>query len=80
MRKYLRSDSVEPRFATPDRPSRLDPFADKLAHMLRQEAAKSRKQKRKVNYWLRVFGFSVLEELIGKVDSGERGVTMAILK
>jgi len=80
VRKYLRSDSVEPRFATPDRPSRLDPFADKLAHMLRQEAAKSRKQKRKVNYWLRVFGFSGLEELIGKVDSGERGVTMAILK
>ena len=38
----------EPRFATPDRPSRLDPFADKLAHMLRQEAAKSRKQKRTV--------------------------------
>jgi transposase len=80
VRKYLRSDSVEPRFATPDRPSRLDPFADKLAHMLRQEAAKSRKQKRKVNYWLRVFGFSGLEELIGKVDSGERGVTTAILK
>jgi len=48
VRKYLRSDSVEPRFATPDRPSRLDPFADKLAHMLRQEAAKSRKQKRTV--------------------------------
>jgi transposase len=48
VRKYLRSDSVEPRFAVPDRPSRLDPFADKLAHMLRQEAAKSRKQKRTV--------------------------------
>ena len=48
VRKYLRSDSVEPRFATPDRPSRLDPLADKLAHMLRQEAAKSRKQKRTV--------------------------------
>ncbi len=48
VRKYLRSDSVEPRFATPDRPSRLDPFADKLSHMLRQEAAKSRKQKRSV--------------------------------
>ena len=48
VRKYLRLDSVEPRFATPDRPSRLDPFADKLAHMLRQEAVKSRKQKRTV--------------------------------
>jgi hypothetical protein len=31
-------------------------------------------------YWLRVFGFSGLEELIGKVDSGERGITTAILK
>jgi transposase len=48
VRKYLRSDSVEPKFNTPDRPSRLDPFADKLAQMLRQEAAKSRKQKRTV--------------------------------
>jgi transposase len=48
VRKYLRSDSVEPKFAVPDRPSRLDPYADKLAHMLRQEAGKSRKQKRTV--------------------------------
>ena len=48
VRKYLRSDSVEPKFRTPDRPSRLDPFADKLAQMLRQEASKSRKQKRTV--------------------------------
>jgi transposase len=48
VRKYLRTDSVEPRFDTPDRPSGLDPFADKLSQMLRQEAAKSRKQKRTV--------------------------------
>ena len=46
VRKYLRSDSVEPKFNTPGRPSGLDPYADKLSHMLRQEAAKSRKQKR----------------------------------
>ena len=46
VRKYLRSDSVEPKFAVPDRPSKLDPYADKLSHMLRQEAGKSRKQKR----------------------------------
>ena len=44
--KYLRSDTVEPRFNIPDRPSKLDPYADKLSHMLRQEAGKSRKQKR----------------------------------
>ena len=46
VRKYLRSDTVEPRFNIPDRPSKLDPYADKLSHMLRQEAGKSRKQKR----------------------------------
>ena len=48
VRKYLRSDTVEPKFAVPDRPSSLDPYADKLSHMLRQEAGKSRKQKRTI--------------------------------
>src|SRR3954451_1051757 len=48
VRKYLRTDSVEPKFDAADRPSRLDPFADRLAHMLRQEAGRSRKQKRTV--------------------------------
>jgi transposase len=48
IRKYLRSDEVEPRFRALDRPSRLDPFADKLVHWLRIEAGKSRKQKRTI--------------------------------
>ena len=48
VRKYLRSDSVEPKFNIPDRPSKLDPYADKLSQMLRQEAGKSRKQKRTI--------------------------------
>src|SRR5450631_3696097 len=48
VRKSLRSDSVEPKFNVPDRPSKLDPYADKLSQMLRQEAAKSRKQKRTI--------------------------------
>ena len=48
VRKYLRSDSEEPKFSVPDRPSKLDPHADKLSHMLRQEAGKSRKQKRTI--------------------------------
>ncbi len=48
VRKHLRSDSVEPKFKIPDRPSKLDPYADKLAQMLRQEAAQSRKQKRTI--------------------------------
>ena len=48
VRKYLRSDSVEPKFSVADRPSKLDSYADKLSHMLRQEAGKSRKQKRTI--------------------------------
>jgi transposase len=48
VRKYLRSDSVEPKFQAPDRPSKLDPYADKLSQMLRQEAGKPRKQKRTI--------------------------------
>ena len=30
IRKYLRSDVVEPAFQTPGRPSKLDAYADKL--------------------------------------------------
>jgi hypothetical protein len=37
---------VEPVFKMPDRPSKLDPFAEKLTGWLRVEAGKSRKQKR----------------------------------
>ncbi len=46
IRKYLRSDGVEPKFKVPDRPSKLDPFADRLSAWLRTEAKKNRKQKR----------------------------------
>ncbi len=46
IRKYLRSDAVEPKFKLPDRPSKLDPFAEKLTGWLRQETGRSRKQKR----------------------------------
>lgn len=48
VRKYLRADSVEPRFNVPERASKLDPYADKLSHMLRVEAGSSRKQKRTI--------------------------------
>jgi transposase len=43
IRKYLRSGAVEPKFKVPDRPSKLDAFADKLSGWLKVEAAKSRK-------------------------------------
>jgi transposase len=46
IRKYLREHTVEPKFKVPDRPSKLDPFAEKLTGWLRIDATKSRKQKR----------------------------------
>ena len=46
IRKYLRAGTVEPKFKVPDRPSKLDPFAEKLSGWLRIEAGKSRKQRR----------------------------------
>ena len=46
IRKYLRSGAVEPRFKVADRPSKLDPFAEKLSGWLRIEVGKSRKQRR----------------------------------
>ena len=44
--KHLAADTIEPIFGTPDRPSKLDPFAEKLSGWLKTEAGKSRKQKR----------------------------------
>ena len=46
IRKYLRAGTVEPKFKVPERPSKLDPYADKLSGWLRIEAGKSRKQRR----------------------------------
>lgn len=46
IRKYLRSDAVEPSFELVDRPSKLDPYAERLSGWLKTETAKSRKQRR----------------------------------
>ena len=46
IKKYLNADTIEPQFTTPDRQSKLDPFAEKLTGWLKTEAAKSRKQRR----------------------------------
>lgn len=46
IKKYLNAGTIEPHFATPERQSKLDPFADKLAGWLKTEGAKSRKQRR----------------------------------
>jgi transposase len=48
IRKYLRSDAIEPKFQLPDRPSKLDPYAEKLSSWLRREASRPRKQRRAV--------------------------------
>ena len=37
IRKYLKAGTIEPRFSVPERPSKLDPFADKLAAWLKTE-------------------------------------------
>ena len=37
---------MEPTFEMADRPSKLDPFAERLSGWLKTEAAKSRKQRR----------------------------------
>ncbi|WP_242130492.1 winged helix-turn-helix transcriptional regulator, partial [Sphingobium sp. Sx8-8] len=46
IRKYLRSGIVEPRFKVPERPSKLDPFAERLSAWLKREMGRTRKQKR----------------------------------
>ncbi|WP_127074432.1 IS21 family transposase, partial [Pelagibacterium lentulum] len=48
IRKYLRSDTVEPKFKVPERPSKIDPFAEKLSGWLKAESRKPRKQRRTV--------------------------------
>ena len=46
IKKYLREGIVEPAFQTPDRPSKLDPYAEKLSGWLVAEQRKSRKERR----------------------------------
>ncbi|OYV26092.1 MAG: hypothetical protein B7X08_03185 [Acidocella sp. 20-63-7] len=46
IRKYFLSDGVELQFTLPDRPSKLDPLANKLLGWPRQGVWKLRKQKR----------------------------------
>ena len=59
--KYLNAGTIEPHFVTPERQSKLDPFADKLAGWLKSEAGKSRKQRRTLKQLhadLMVLGFA----------------------
>lgn len=36
IKKYLKAGTIEPKFSAPERPSKLDPFAEKLAAWLMQ--------------------------------------------
>ncbi|MDH3264294.1 MAG: IS21 family transposase, partial [Paracoccaceae bacterium] len=59
--KHLAAGTVEPKFSTPERPNKLDPFAEKLSGWLKSEAGKSRKQRRTVKQMhadLVVLGFT----------------------
>lgn len=46
IKKYLNAGMIEPKFSVPERPSKLDPFAEKLAAWLKSATTKSRKQRR----------------------------------
>ena len=46
VKKYLRSDEIEPKHAGQNRASKLDPYAEKLVNWLETEVKKSRKQRR----------------------------------
>jgi transposase len=48
IRKYLRSEQIEPKFQIPDRPSKVDPYAEKLSAWLRREENRPRKQRRTI--------------------------------
>jgi|GEM_PF-929962 hypothetical protein len=55
IRKYLREGAVEPKFKTPARPSKLDPYADRLSAWLLAQTHKSRKERRTVKQPLVTF-------------------------
>ena len=48
VKKYLREGIVEPKFKTPPRPTKLDPYADRLSSWLVAQTRKSRKERRTV--------------------------------
>ena len=48
IKEYLSEGAVEPRFKTPSRPSKLDPYADWLSVWLLAQTRKFRKERRTV--------------------------------
>jgi ribosomal protein L17 len=69
--KHLNAGTIEPQFTTPDRQSKLDPFADKLTGWLKAEAGKSRKHRRTLKQLhadLVVLGFSGFCNRVAALD------------
>ncbi len=61
IKKYLKAGTIEPKFATPVRWSKLDPFAEKLAGWLTTNSKKGRKERqtlKKMHVDLVAFGFT----------------------
>jgi transcriptional regulator with XRE-family HTH domain len=48
VRKYLRSDTVQPQFKVSEWPSKIDPFVERLTAWLKREMGRSCKQKRTI--------------------------------
>lgn len=73
--KHLAADTVEPKFATPQRASKLDPFAEKLAGWLKAQAVASRRQRRTLKQMhadLEALGFSGSYDRVAAVARGWR--------
>jgi len=59
--KYLNAGTIEPQITTPERQSKVDPFADKLTGWSKTEVGRARKQRRtpkQLNADLVVLGFT----------------------
>ena len=66
-------------FKVPERPSRLDPFSEKLTRWLFLEAAKSRKQRRTGRRLHSVRRAQLRCQQVSAAEDGERQVTGAVV-
>ena len=67
IRKYLKSQVVEPKFATPKRASKLDAFEGKLKRWLESEPRKRRQQRRNLR---QMYGDLIALGYRGSYDRG----------
>jgi transcriptional regulator with XRE-family HTH domain len=69
VKKYLRSNEAEPTYARRVSPSKLDPYAEKLANWLGVEATQSRKQRRNLKQIYTVWPLVRVTGLHSKVEN-----------